>query len=145
MKLIKNLILTEDQLIKNDDLIYDENAEMTSFLPINVNHKKESDIISEQIIGNNNKKCSWKIDDNPLTEFKTEFLATMSFPSLFPDGKGDPTNSATLRSISQNDTESFSQKVKHLIKFGEKVNGKWVYRFAAHPRFGYWAYNILYR
>ncbi len=51
----------------------------------------------------------------------------MAFPTLFPDGKGDPTN---------NDTEGFAQKVKHLIKFAEKLEGKWVYRFAAHPRFG---------
>ena len=27
----------------------------------------------------------------------------------------------------------------------KKINGKWVYRFASHPRFAYLAYNMLYR
>ena len=50
-----------------------------------------------------------------------------------------------MRDISKSDTESFAEKIKHLIKFGEKIDGKWSYRFASHPRFGFWAYNILYR
>ena len=36
-----------------------------------------------------------------------------------------------------------SEKIKHLIKFAEKVDGKWVYRFASHPRFSYWAFNMI--
>jgi len=27
----------------------------------------------------------------------------------------------------------------------KKIDGKWVYLFASHPRFAYWAYNILYQ
>lgn len=81
----------------------------------------------------------------PLNEFSVQYLATMSFPTLFPDGKGDPTNNATLLDTNDSVTEAFASKLKHLIKFGEKVNGKWVYRFASHPRFAYWAYNMLYR
>jgi len=50
-----------------------------------------------------------------------------------------------LRDISNSETESFAEKIKHLIKFGEKIDNKWVYRFASHPRFAFWAYNILYR
>ena len=69
----------------------------------------------------------------------------MSFPTLFPDGKGDPTNFSIVREIAKSETESFSLKIKHLLKFGEQRNGKWHFRFAAHPRFAYWAFNILYR
>ena len=69
----------------------------------------------------------------------------MAFPTLFPDGKGDLTNTAVLSDTSNNTTQSFAAKLKHLIKFSEKIDGKWVYRFASHPRFAYWAYNILYR
>ena len=69
----------------------------------------------------------------------------MSFPTLFPDGKGDPTNSAIIYNTSDNITEAFALKLKHLIKFGKNIDGNWVYRFASHPRFGYWAYNMLYR
>ena len=57
----------------------------------------------------------------------------------------DPTNSAIQRNISTSDTEAFSQKIKHLIKFAEKVDGIWKYRFASHPRFAFWAYNMRYR
>ena len=69
----------------------------------------------------------------------------MAFPTLFPDGKGDPTSNDTVRDIARSSTESFAHKFKHLIMFAERVKGTWVYRFASHPRFAYWAYNILYR
>ena len=71
--------------------------------------------------------------------------ASLAFPTLVPDTDGDPTNNSTIRSIGGNDLETFDAKLKHLIKFAEKRKGKWVYRFASHPRFGYWAYNILHR
>ena len=69
----------------------------------------------------------------------------MSFPTIFLDGRGDPTNHATTSTITENETESFAQKIKHLIRFAEKIDGSWTYKFAAHPRFAYWSYNILYR
>ena len=69
----------------------------------------------------------------------------MSFPTPFPNGKGDTTNNAIIYNTSDNITEAFALKLKHLIKFGENIDGKWVYRFASHPRFGYWAYDMLYR
>ena len=126
------------------EVVYDENAEMTSFMPTPVNQKKETDLISQKIQPDQ-PKHPWKIDSDPFNEYSTEFLATLSFPSLFPDGKGDPMNHALVRNISENETESFAQKIKHLIKFAENINGKWKYHFASHTRFAYWAYNILYR
>ena len=34
---------------------------------------------------------SWPtVDSEPINEYTTPFLATMAFPTLFPDGKGDP-------------------------------------------------------
>ena len=74
--------------------------------------------------------------DQPLNEYQTPFLATMAFPTLFPDGKGDPTNQALTRDVTLLD------RIRHLIKYAEKVNGKWFYRFASHPRFSYWAFNM---
>ena len=65
-------------------------------------------------------------DNRNLSEFKIQFLATMAFPSLFPDCKGDLTNAATWCNL------TLGEKIKHLIKFDEKINGKWQYRFAAH-------------
>ena len=69
----------------------------------------------------------------------------MCFPTLFPDGKGDPTSNAILVDTGNNFTDAFASKLKHLITFSERVSDKGFYSFAAHPRFAYWAYNILYR
>lgn len=77
--------------------------------------------------------------NEPLNEYTAPFLATMTFPTLFPDGHGDPTNPCLQREI------TFSSKVQHLIKFAQNVNGKWIYRFACHPRFSYWALNMIQR
>lgn len=63
----------------------------------------------------------------------------MAFPSLYPDGTGDPTNLATKCNV------TLGEKVKHLIRFRECINDKWEYRFASHPRFAYWAFNTLKR
>ena len=63
----------------------------------------------------------------------------MAFPTLFPDGKGDPTNQALLRDV------PLHERIKHLLKFAENIDGKWVYRFASHPRFSFWAFNMLLR
>lgn len=43
----------------------------------------------------------------PLSELNLQYFATMSFPTLFPDGKGDPTNNATLLNTSDSVTEAF--------------------------------------
>ena len=128
----------------DDDKVYDENSEMSSFLPTNINKRKEKDIIHDQFL-DQTKKHEWHIGNEPLNEFTVPFLATMCFPTLFPDGKGDPTNNAILSDTGTNFTDAFASKLKHLIKFSERINDKWFYRFAAHPRFAYWAYKILYR
>ena len=47
----------------------------------------------------------------------------MSSPTLFPNGKGDPTNNSSLVDTSDWVTEAFANKLKHLIKFGEKKDG----------------------
>ena len=61
----------------------------------------------------------------------------MTFPTLFPDGKGDPTNQGLLRDA------PLQERIKHLLKFAEIIDGKWVYRFANHPRFSHWAFNMI--
>ena len=63
----------------------------------------------------------------------------MAFPRLFPNGKRDPTNQTLLRDV------PLAEKVKHLIKFAQNLNGKWKYRFAGHPRFSYCAFKIILR
>jgi len=124
--------------------VFNSETEMTSFIPSNVDKKKERDIIDNEFF-KQPETYELNVAGKPLSEFTVQNLASMAFPTLFPDGKGDPTNSAIFSDTAENPTEAFAKKLKHLIKFAERINGKWVYRFASHPRFAYWAYNMLYR
>lgn len=122
---------------ERDDIVYDDNTETSSFLPVNSYQKKEEDSIRENLLSGT---TDWPSrGSEPLNEYTTPFLATMAFPTLFPDGQGDPTNPSIRRNV------SLKEKIKHLIKFGEKNEDNWIYRFAYHPRFSYWALNMLQR
>ena len=57
-----------------------------------------------------------QVDNEPTNEYLTPFLATMAFPTLFPDGKGDLTNLSLDRDV------HFDERIKHL-KYAEKENG----------------------
>lgn len=50
-------------------------------------------------------------------------LKEFFFLTLFPDGKGDPTDNATFSEIAKSTTEAFASKLKHLVKFPERING----------------------
>ena len=94
-------------------------------------------MIHDQITG---KTVNWPtIENRPLNKYTTPYLATMAFPTLFPDAKGDPTIPSLNRDV------PFSKSVKHLLKFGEWFGDHWVYRFAKHPRFSFWALNMIQR
>ena len=62
--------------------------------------------------------CWPTVEHQPLNEYQTPYLATTTFPTLFPDGKGDPTNQALLSDV------PLPEKIKHLMKFAQKINGK---------------------
>ena len=121
----------EDQLINNE-------TRTSSFLPHNEKEKLEKDAILSEI---GTGKINWPtIEDKPLNEYTISGLATLAFPALFPDGKGDPTNPCLHREV------PFTERIKHLLKFAETtVNGKFYFRFASHPRFSYWALNMIQR
>ena len=121
-----------------EDSVYNESNEMSSFLPIGEQREQELNALRSQLLPD--MPMSWpSVENQPLNEFQISHLATMAFPTLFPDGKGDPTNQALLRDV------PLSEKIKHLIKFAEKVDGKWLHHFASHPRFSYWAFNMIQR
>ena len=107
-------------------------------MPINERQQQELGAIKGQL--SLNEPIAWPyVNNQPINEYQTPFLATLAFPTLFPDGKGDPTNPSLLKEI------PLGERVKHLIKFAEKIDGKWVYRFSSHPRFSYWALNMIQR
>ena len=79
-------------------------------------------------------------DGDPISEFRTEGLASMAFPTLCPYVKGHPTKCARLREVSL--TEGF----KHLVKYADvSTNETFTWQFASHPRFPYWALNMKQR
>ena len=122
----------------SEDVVYNESTETSSFLPVGEQQKQELDAIRHQLSGK--EPMPWPtFEDEPLNEYQTPYLATMAFPALFPDGKGDPTNQALERDV------PFSERIKHLLKFAENIDGKWIYRFASHPRFSYCALNMIQR
>ena len=121
----------------NQDL--PDDFESASFIPTAEGEPTERNRLSETF-----DDCL-DIGSTPFNEFSTLHLASLAFPTLFPDGKGDPSDSQQIREISENQTECFASKLKHFLRFGEFKNGSWVFRFASHPRFGYWAYNMLQR
>ena len=129
--------LIETELESDSDVVYNKDTQTSSFLPFQHNGKQEKEEIQEEIA---KKILDWpSIQNKPFNEYTTPFLATMAFPTLFPDGKGDPTNPSLNRCV------PFCQSVKHLLKFGEFLGGKWVYPFAKHPHFSYWALNMIQR
>ena len=123
----------------DEDVAFNQTTEKSSFLPLGQQQEQQMDAIRKEILGEENS-INWpNISNQPLNEYQTWHLASMAFPTLFPDGKGDPTNPSLLRDV------PFQEKVKHLIQFAENRNGQWVYRFASHPRFAYWALNMIQR
>lgn len=64
----------------------------------------------------------------------------MAFPTLFPTGAGDP-----WRLSCHSDSTTFLMKFRHLLRYCEYVDDQLECRFANHPRFVLWLYNIHYR
>ena len=122
----------------SEDIVYNNSTEMSSFLPVGEQQEQEIEAVRNQL--SSNDPMAWpSVGNEPLNEYQISHLATMAFPTLFPDGKGDPTNQGLMRDV------PLPERIKHLLKFAENIDGKWVYRFANHPRFSYWAFNMIQR
>ena len=94
-----------------DEELFDKESETSGFLPQNENGQLENDAIQNTIAP---EKLNWPtVDNDPLNEYTTPFLATLAFPTLFPDGKADPTNPSLNRYV------SFVSRIQHLLRFAE--------------------------
>ena len=121
-----------------EDIVYNDSTEMSTFLPVGEQQEQEIQAVRNQLSAN--EPMTWPtVENEPLNEYQISHLATMAFPTLFPDGKGDPTNHVLFRDV------PLQEIIKHLLKFAELIDYKWVYRFANHPRFSYWAFNMIQR
>ena len=80
---------------EEEDNVYNANVDTSSFLPVNNTQQQEEHSINQQVFQGH---IYWpSSSDNPLNEFTTTFLATLAFPTLFPDSKWDPTNPSLLK------------------------------------------------
>ena len=70
-----------------DDIVYNEGTEMTSFLPIPQCQQQKEEAVHQQLsLSNNNKHIPWPtVESEPLNEYLTSFLATLAFPTLLSD------------------------------------------------------------
>ena len=61
-------------LDSEDDTVYNEDTEMTSFLPMNVNSEKQISLVEEEISKAHSHKYPWITEETPLNEYRTEYL-----------------------------------------------------------------------
>ena len=59
---------------EDDEKVYNAETEMNSFVPTNIDSKKEKEIINEQFL-HAPQSFNWDIGDEPLNEFSCQFLA----------------------------------------------------------------------
>ncbi len=105
--------------IADDEQIYDQSAEVTSFFPMSTDKGQEVHAIEEKLSDIASNNIDWPSSEkDPLNEYKTPYLATMAFPTLFPDSRDDPTN------LSLHGDVSFADRIKHLNTFAEISDGK---------------------
>ena len=72
----------------SEDTVYNHSTEMSSFLPVGEQQEQEVEAVRNQLCAND--LMIWPTTENePLNEYQVSHLATMAFPTLFPDGKGD--------------------------------------------------------
>lgn len=76
--------------IDHADKVYTDDTETSSFLPSAQNDQLEVNASTSKLSAG--KLDFPSVENEPLNEYTTPFLATMAFPTLFPDAKGDPTN-----------------------------------------------------
>ncbi|CAB4028820.1 Hypothetical predicted protein [Paramuricea clavata] len=73
----------------SEDIVYNDSTEMSSFLPVGEQQQQEIEAVRNQL--SENEPMPWpSVENEPLNGYQISHLATMAFPTLFPDGKGDP-------------------------------------------------------
>lgn len=82
--------------LDSDEIPFNYETELSSTVLNPVVLKPQKQLIKDELLQHH--KTAWpNRGSKPLNEFKIQLLATMAFPTLFRDGTGDPTNTATKR------------------------------------------------
>ena len=136
-KIEKHIVATLEQVGEDDNCMEE------TMVPRIRKEKKEYEKLKEEILDYP------AISKNPLPERTTHRIAAMAYPTLFPKGAGDPTNPALKRSKDI----TLAQKIQHLLFYIEDENEgrkdttkkSYICRFARHPRFLFWALDMIQR
>ena len=121
---VKNIVLEQEEedlkfpgtgRSNNDQFeYYREELNTSSFFPASVKQTNEAKVFESFVKTVSSPELD--IEDKRFNEFDTAQLAKMDFPTLFPDGLGNPTDNATVCDFSKSD--SYAQKLKQLVRFG---------------------------
>ena len=94
--------------LDEEDVVFDRNTDTSSVLPIPNAEQQEIEFIQQQVFQG---QINWPtVENSPLNTSPTSVLATMAFPTLYPDGKGDPTNPSLHEHV------TLSQKINSLFQ-----------------------------
>ena len=95
--------------IASQDKVYNCETDTNSFIPQLKNDHVESDAIKSCL---NVPKIDWPtIENKPLNEYTTPFLATLAFPALFADDNADSTSPCLQRDVPS------AGRIQHQIKY----------------------------
>ena len=115
-------------------------APSVSFVPVGETEVDQENTILKLLNGVDKEKpqnANWVPQGGIVSDWQTEGICSMAFPTLFPDGKGDPTVK------DRNSRPKWATDVKRLMLFAEKQeDGSYYWRFAQHKMFMYWAFNF---
>jgi hypothetical protein len=128
---IENILLDNGPVIVEKETLLDEPYE--TFVASEQNEPLQVDYIKQKI--------NWPTSNSaPINEWTQNGMASLLFPKLFPNGKGDPTNKSRQIEVSE------TQAINHLIKVvANNSKNEQYYPIASHPRFKFWYYDRLRR
>ena len=110
---------------------------MNSLYPQTTSTVTETEKTANAILGSKKNPVHWPQKGKPLSEFKTQYLATMAFPALFVDSRGDATNRDRPQEV------TLKEALKHYTKFADILpDGSISYRFAKHKYFSFWLSRV---
>ena len=107
----------------------------STVIPESVEQEREVDGIRKLIEDTKLSVTPWPArGEQPVNDFNTVRLFSKAFPTLFPTGKGDPTDPSYGETVEVEKAEA----IQYLFHYTDP-------RFAQHPRFRYFCFNMLQR
>jgi hypothetical protein len=108
--------------------------------PLERNVNVEDSLRQELFGGTRENPAAWPELGEPVSDYSTPNIQAGAFPTLFPHGVGDATNRDRPKSVTLTDA------TKHLLWYAiRKDDGSYLYPFAEHERWMYWAQNTCER